>query len=55
LPDGIIKVSESGLREERDFDKLKENGFNAALIGEFIMASENMKDCIKRIKDWSRF
>jgi len=55
LPKDIIKVSESGLKGENDFDCLKENNFNAALVGELIMASGNIKECIKKIKDWSRF
>ena len=38
LPDQIIKVAESGINDPNTILKLKENGFNGFLIGEYFMS-----------------
>ena len=54
LPEGIILVSESGIKTKNDFDLLKKSRVNAVLIGEYFMREDNIADGIKRIKEWSR-
>ncbi len=46
-PDGVVKVSESGLTNADDIKLLNENGIDAALIGEFFMRQEHPGDALK--------
>jgi len=41
IPNDILKISESGISNEHQIKKLRENGFKAFLIGEHFMKSEN--------------
>jgi indole-3-glycerol phosphate synthase len=41
IPAGVIAVSESGIRTPVDLNRLEQAGFDAALIGERFMASED--------------
>lgn len=41
LPSGIIKVAESGIKSPDDVVRLKKYGFDAFLIGEALMGTEN--------------
>lgn len=41
LPDGIIKVAESGIRDATDLQRVHDAGFDAALCGEALMRSAN--------------
>ena len=41
LPDGVVRVSESGIETRRDIDRLREAGFQAFLIGERLMREAN--------------
>lgn len=42
VPDNIIFVSESGIRNKTDIDNLKDNRVNAVLIGETLMKSKDI-------------
>lgn len=42
IPEGVIFVSESGIRERCDIEYLATNGAHAVLIGETLMKSENI-------------
>ncbi len=37
LPEGAVRISESGIRSRSDIDYLREAGFHAFLIGESLM------------------
>ncbi len=50
IPEGKIKVSESGIRSEKDMEFVKKCGADAVLIGEAFMRSENKQDLMKRFK-----
>lgn len=41
IPDSYIKVSESGIKTSNDMRALEKHGFNAALIGETLVVSNN--------------
>ena len=47
-PDGVIRVSESGLGHPDDLLFLKDNGIHSALIGEHFMRAENPGDELAR-------
>ncbi|MDP8219200.1 MAG: indole-3-glycerol phosphate synthase TrpC [Candidatus Theseobacter exili] len=42
VPDGIIVVSESGIRTQEDVAKLESMGVNAILVGETLLRSDNV-------------
>ena len=50
LPNDIILVSESGIKEKEDLDYLKSLETNAILVGEHFMKSDNIKDAIVKMK-----
>jgi indole-3-glycerol phosphate synthase len=50
IPDGIITVAESGIKDHADIARLQEAGFDAALIGETIMRSMDKTDTIRRLR-----
>ena len=52
LPSNVVKVAESGIKTVSDYQKLKNAGFNAYLIGEQFMKSDDPgKTCRKFISD----
>jgi len=55
LPGEVIIVSESGIKGKKDFDLLKENRINAALIGGHLMRAEDLPGAFSQLKEWSRF
>ncbi len=53
LPDGLVKISESGIRRAEDIRLLKENGYDGFLIGgHFMSKSEPAKACKELIEDY---
>lgn len=50
IPEGKVKVSESGIHSEKDIEFVKKCGADAVLIGEAFMRSENKQDLLKRFK-----
>jgi indole-3-glycerol phosphate synthase len=52
LPENVILVSESGIKNEDDIKRLKDTRTNAILVGEHLMKSKNIKDSIKQLKEW---
>lgn len=48
LPDGVCKVSESGISDPETIVKLRQAGFNGFLIGETFMKNERPGDELKR-------
>lgn len=51
IPDSFIKVSESGLSDPKSVMELKEVGFQAFLIGENFMKTDNPQDAIRDFAD----
>ncbi|MDD7738713.1 MAG: indole-3-glycerol phosphate synthase TrpC [Fusicatenibacter sp.] len=49
IPEGILAVSESGIRTPADVERLYRNGTDAVLIGETLMRSQNKKEELKRL------
>jgi indole-3-glycerol phosphate synthase len=49
IPPGRIVVSESGIKNRRDMQKLKEWGVNAALIGEALMSAPDIAVKMKEL------
>ncbi len=52
IPPNKIIVSESGIKNREDILRLKEAGFNAVLIGETFMQSQNIKEKIEEL--WNK-
>jgi len=52
LPDSLIIVSESGIRTEEDIKRLGATRTSAILVGEQLMASDDLDAAVKELKDW---
>jgi indole-3-glycerol phosphate synthase len=50
VPENIVFVSESGMKERKDIARLEENGTNAVLIGETFMRSNDKAQMLKTLK-----
>jgi indole-3-glycerol phosphate synthase len=50
IPTEIPVVSESGLKSERDFQRLRDEGISAALIGETLMRAGAYSDLLKILR-----
>lgn len=55
-PDGVVRVSESGIHKPDDLNVLFENGIHSALIGEHFMRQPDigmaLKDFLHDFKEW---
>ena len=51
IPEGIIKVSESGILDPADAWRAREAGADAVLCGEALMRAEDVEDFISEMKD----
>jgi indole-3-glycerol phosphate synthase len=49
LPNDVLSVAESGVTSVEDALRLRQVGFDAVLIGEMLMCSENPADLIKKM------
>ncbi|MES2570158.1 MAG: indole-3-glycerol phosphate synthase TrpC [Verrucomicrobiota bacterium] len=49
VPEGIILVSESGIRSGADSQRLFETGFNALLVGETLMRTGDVTGCVTEL------
>ena len=49
VPDGPLKVSESGIRSARDIHRLREVGFQAFLVGEHLMQSKDPQSALRNL------
>ena len=50
IPADIVKISESGLKDPEDAQALKAIGFDAVLVGEALVKSNNPQTWIQRAK-----
>ncbi|MGE5644970.1 MAG: indole-3-glycerol phosphate synthase TrpC [Acidobacteriota bacterium] len=49
IPDGVVKVSESGIRSRADIEKLGQAGFQAFLVGEHLMRSRDPRQALRAL------
>lgn len=49
LPEGIVKVAESGIRGAEDIIRLREAGFDGFLIGEALMSQPEPGEALRRL------
>lgn len=47
FPSGVVKVAESGVRNSQDAARLRDFGYDAVLVGESLITSENISASIK--------
>ncbi|MBN2030393.1 indole-3-glycerol phosphate synthase TrpC [bacterium] len=50
IPDGIVTISESGIKTREDVLKLEESGFQAVLIGETLMREKQIENKLRELK-----
>ncbi|MCR5473821.1 MAG: indole-3-glycerol phosphate synthase TrpC [Lachnospiraceae bacterium] len=50
IPETVLFVSESGVKDAEDVKRVKEAGANAVLIGETLMRAKNKKEKLKELK-----
>ena len=51
IPDNVIYVSESGIKDAKDVEKLRNIGVDAVLVGETLMRAKNKKDKLEELKE----
>lgn len=51
VPEGVVFVSESGIRSSQDIAALRENGADAVLIGEALMRSDDRRAALRRFRE----
>ena len=47
IPSGVVKVAESGVRNSDDARALRESGYDAVLVGETLITSEDISETLK--------
>jgi len=50
IPEDVIYVSESGIKDHKDVKKLRNIGVNAVLVGETLMRAQNKKEKLDELK-----
>ncbi len=50
IPDSVVKVAESGISQPQDLSRLAKVGFDAALIGEAFVTSQDPQMAIEKMK-----
>ncbi len=54
LPDGVIRVAESGIRDGDDVRRLGDAGFDAVLVGEALVASPDPAAAVRALRRGAR-
>ncbi len=49
IPDGIIAISESGIKSPGDLQRLRDAGYRGALIGETLMVVEDREQALRKL------
>jgi len=49
MPDGVVKVAESGIRDAGDVTRLSDAGYDAILVGESLVTSSNPTDAVRAL------
>ena len=50
IPDGVVRVSESGIRTRDDIVRLQDEGYDAVLVGETLMRSADKRDALRGLR-----
>ena len=50
IPEDVIYISESGIKDHKDVKKLRDIGVNAVLVGETLMRAKNKKEKLNELK-----
>jgi indole-3-glycerol phosphate synthase len=50
MPDGVVKVAESGVRDERDAAALRSAGYDAILVGESLVTSGDPAGAVRSMR-----
>lgn len=50
IPEDVIYISESGIKDHKDVKKLRDIGVNAVLVGETLMRAKNKKEKLDELK-----
>lgn len=53
MPVDVVKVSESGIHSAADIRRLQEAGFQAFLVGEHLMKSDDAAAALEALTQWS--
>lgn len=54
IPDGLVRVAESGIATANDVDVLRKEGFHAILVGEALVTAEDPAEALKVLQKPSR-
>ena len=49
MPEGVVAVAESGLKTNADVERLRNSGYDAFLIGEYLMTAENPGKALEKL------
>jgi indole-3-glycerol phosphate synthase len=49
MPEGIVRVSESGIHDARDIARLRGAGYTAFLVGEHLMKSGDPAAALRKL------
>jgi indole-3-glycerol phosphate synthase len=49
IPDGVIAISESGIKSSEDLQRLRDAGYRGALIGETLMVVEDRAQRLREL------
>ena len=49
MPASVVRVSESGIKDARDIDKLSSAGYTAFLVGEHLMKSPDPAEAVRKL------
>ncbi|HPN36751.1 MAG TPA: indole-3-glycerol phosphate synthase TrpC [Melioribacteraceae bacterium] len=55
IPNNIIVVSESGIKNSKETEELKKYNINAVLVGEYFMQNENIYNSVKTFKEYLNY
>jgi indole-3-glycerol phosphate synthase len=50
IPDGIVKVAESGVRDGRDASRLRDAGYDAVLVGESLVTADDPGAAVRGLR-----
>lgn len=50
IPDGPVRLAESGVRTRADIDRLSKSGYRAFLVGEALLRSEDPEDDLRALR-----
>ncbi|MFY9549913.1 MAG: indole-3-glycerol-phosphate synthase TrpC, partial [Thermoanaerobaculia bacterium] len=50
IPEGPVRLAESGIRTRQDVERLARAGFQAFLVGETLLKSEDPEDALRSLR-----